>query len=292
MGYPPDDADEDLTRATHELGDPEALFQVSAARHRAKLFTAVGLLLFGVAANYGWWVHGPGRKGFVEAKLLIAPAVIGAGLLIHMWRNRGLSVLVYPTGVLRLRRGEVESFPWAEVAEVRVKGDAADAPQVRLGDDGRVTACWIPMAAPTFQVWGAWLQVKRADDAEAKFSSALADYPDLAERVQKGTFAVLWPAALADLSAGRPVAFGELSAEPGGLRKGKHFLPWAEVKELTVSQKHLSVKRKGKWLPWQTLDLAAVANPHVLYAAYAVMRDTPPAGAAEEEAEEVEDDGR
>ena len=85
------------------------------------------------------------------------------------------------------------------LAEVRVKGDAADAPQVRLGEDGRVTACWVPVAAPTFQVWGAWLLVKRDDDAEAKFSSALADYPDLAERVQKGTFAVLWPAALVSL---------------------------------------------------------------------------------------------
>src|SRR5438046_2702579 len=120
MGLVPDDADDDLNRATRELGDPDALFQVSTARRRAKLFTAVGLLLFGVAANYAWWVHGPGQRGFVEAKLLAAPVLIGAGLLVHMWRNRGLSVLVYPTGVLRLRHGEVESFPWAEVTEVRV----------------------------------------------------------------------------------------------------------------------------------------------------------------------------
>jgi hypothetical protein len=289
MGLVPD-ADDDLTRATHELGDPDALFQVSAARHRLKLFTAVGLLVFGLVANYLWWVHGPGRKGFFEVKLLIVPVVIGAGLLVHMWRNRGLSVLVYPTGVLRLRRGEVESFPWADVAEVRVKGDAADHPQVRWAADGHVTAGWVPMAAPTFQVWGTWLQVKRTDDADAKFSSALADFPDLAERVQRGTFALLWPKALAELSAGRPVAFGDLTAEPGGLRKGKHFLAWADVKEMAVSQKHLSIKRKGGWLPWQTLDLASVANPHVLFAVYAVMQGgPPPEDADEEEAEEVEE---
>jgi hypothetical protein len=289
MGFVPDDADDDLLRATYELGEPEAAFQVSNARHRAKLFTAIGLVAFGSLANYFWWVHGPGR-GFFEAKLLVVPVVIGAGLLIHMWRNRGLSVLVYSTGVLRLRHGEVESYPWSEIEEIRLKGDAADQPQVVRGADGAITACWLPIAAPAFQVWNAWLQVKRTDDTEATFSSALADFPDLAERMQKGTFAVLWPKVLEELSVGRPVAFDDLIADPSGLRRGKQFLSWAEVKEVSVSQKHLSIKRKGGWLPWQTLDLSAVPNPHVLYAVYAVMAQTPSAE-AEAAAEEATDEG-
>lgn len=276
------DTDDDLTRATMELGDPDALFQVSQGRHRAKLAAALGLLLFGAVANYAWWVHGPGKIGHIEVKLLIVPVVVGVGLLVHMYRNRGLSVLVYPTGVLRLRRGEVESFPWADVDEVRLKGDAADRPQVGRGAGGEVVQCWLPVTAPAFQVWNTYLHVKRADGAEAKFTPALADYPDLAERVQKGTFAALWPKALAELAAGRAVEFGDVEAGPDGLRTGKQFLPWADVKEMTVSQKNLAVKRRGGWLPWLAKDVSAIPNVHVLFAVYEVMRAAPsaaPAGA-------------
>jgi hypothetical protein len=285
-----DDARDDLSRATTELGEPDALFQVSPGRHRAKLVAAVGLIVFGVVANYLWWVHGPGRFGGFEVKLLVVPIIIGVGLVAHMWRNRGLSVLLYPTGVLRIQRGEVESFPWAEVGEVRLKGDGAGPFQLARGDDGRVTDCWLPVSAPTFQVWGAWLMVKRADGTEAKLSSALADYPELAERVQQGTFALLWPKAFADLKSGKAVEFGNLIAEPGGLRAGKLFLAWADMKEMTVANKNLTVKRKGGWLPWATREVSTLSNPHVLFALYAEMTDTPAATEDDEDEEAVADE--
>jgi len=284
-----DFADGDLARATQELGEPDALYQVSQARQRAKLAAALGLLAFAAVANYVWWVHGPGNFGF-EVKFLILPVVAAVGLLAHMYRNRGLSVLVYPTGVLRLHRGEVESFPWADVREVRLRGDVVDQPRVVRGAGGEVVACWLPVSAPAFQVWKAHLRVDRADGAAAAFTPALADYPDLAERVQRGTFGPLWARAAADLAAGVPVAFGDLSAGPDGLRAGKQFLPWAEVKEITVSQKNVAVKRKGGWLPWLAKDLSAIPNPHILFAAYETMRGAPPAPAGAERDDEGDDE--
>src|SRR5579872_2207657 len=104
-----------LERAVTELGDPEALFRVSHGRFLAKLALGVLLVIYGVIANYLWWFEGPGTFGHFEILFLILPPISGCTLLIHMYRNRGLFILIYPTGLLRLRHGEVDSFPWDEV---------------------------------------------------------------------------------------------------------------------------------------------------------------------------------
>src|SRR5262245_59314034 len=96
--------DDHLTRSVTELGEPDALFRISQARFLAKLLVGVLLLLFGVVGNYLWWVHGPGNFDAFIAHLLIVLPLGGIGLLWHMYRQRGLLVLVYPTGLLRLRR--------------------------------------------------------------------------------------------------------------------------------------------------------------------------------------------
>lgn len=266
---------EDLTRATEELGEPDALFQINPARHRTKLIIAISLLGFGLIANYAWWMHGPGKFGHIEVKLLFLPIIIGCGLLIHMWRNRGLTVLVYPTGVLRLRRGEVESYPWDEIFEVYLKGDPAGEFDIRWQDDDRPSRASIPLMAPTFQVWGTWLHIKASDDREAKFSSALADFPDLAATIQQGTFPYLWERAMSLLHQGQSVTFGPITVNTQGIRKGRQFLAWEKIKELSISQKHLAIKRQGGWLPWLTIDLSSVPNPHVLFALFELWRTEP-----------------
>src|SRR5262245_46789581 len=109
--------DDHLERAVTELGEPEALFRISRGRFLAKLSFGVLLLVLGLVANYLWWFRGPAKMDLIFHLLYILP-LSGAALLLHMYRNRGLFVLVYPTGLLRLRRGEVDSFPWNEVESV------------------------------------------------------------------------------------------------------------------------------------------------------------------------------
>ena len=92
-------SDDHLTRAQTELGDPEELFRVSRGRFLAKLAVGLSLVLFGVVANYLWWVHGPGRFGHVE-------------LLQRL--NRGESVdpkLVYFRTVPKFETGS-EKYRW------------------------------------------------------------------------------------------------------------------------------------------------------------------------------------
>jgi hypothetical protein len=308
MGEPADDDDDftraaagpghdpdDFTRAVAELGDPDAVFRISRGRFLAKLWLGVGLILGGAAVGALAFAFGVGGLA-VFGKFVLTLPVFGVILLVQMYRQRGLLVLVYPTGLLRLCRGEVTSFPWDEVKEVRLKVQRA-APEVEADDAGNVTACWLPAEAPTVQIWNAKLVVVRKDGTEATFGPALADYPRLAELVQRRTFPAAWAEARARFRAGEPVAFGDpdlglrdLEVTPTGLRFATQslprkkalpelFLPWKKFKEVVLAQGMLSVKQVGRWVPWLMLDIRHVPNPHVLFPLVAEARRLAPAPA-------------
>jgi hypothetical protein len=259
------DAHNLLDRCHAELGEPDAVFRVGAGRFWAKLALGVGLVLFGTVGNYLWWVHGPGKFNHVVLLLLVGPPLTGLSLLGHLYRTRGLCVLAYPTGLLRLQRGEVESYPWTEVEEVRLKADKA-AFEVERDEKGEVVAGWLAVEPPTFQLWNAHLALRRADGTMARLTPAVGGYAVLVEHVQRATFRELWPVAAARLRAGKPVAFGPFEVSRAGLRHEKNLLPWADLGEVAVVGKNLSVKRKGKWLAWAAKELDAVPNSHVFLA--------------------------
>ena len=256
-----------LSQARTELGEPDALFSVSPGWLRAKLAVGVGLVLAGLVVNYWWWVHGPQNLHHAVLHLLFWPPAVGVGLLTHMYRQRGLYVLLYPTGLLRLRRGEVESFPWAEVETVRLKVQRAETAEVVRDAAGNPVACWLPAEVPTVQVWTAGLTLVGAGGATAHFGPALADYDAFAEEVQRRTFPAAWAVAWARFREGEAVAFGDLDVTPGGVRHNGKFLRWRDVKDVVVAQGKLTVRQVGRWLPWALVkDVSDVPNPHVLFA--------------------------
>ena len=270
--------DDHLERAVTELGEPEALFRISGGRFLAKLGLGVLLLVLGGVANYLWWVPGPARFDHFIFHLLYLLPLSGAALLVYMYRNRGLLVLVYPSGLLRLRRGEVDSFPWGEVERVQLRVQRAEA-EFDRDADGATVACWLRGDVPTFKLGEAGVTLARGDGVEAHFGPALSDYDVLAAEVQKRTFAVLWPGVRARFRAGDRIDFGGVEADTAGLRHNGKLLPWRELKELSVAQGRLSVKQVGKWLPWALVDVGDIPNPHVLFAlADEARRRHPPRG--------------
>ena len=266
--------DDHLERAHTELGDPEAFFRISPTRFLAKLALGVALLVYGAAANYLWWVHGPATFGHFELLLLVVLPLSGLTLLLHMYRNRGLYVLVYPTGLLRLRRGEVDSFPWGDVEQIRLKVQRAADAEFTYDAAGVPLSCWLPVDVPTFKLWDAGLTVMRNDGVEVHFGPALTAYDVLAAEVQKRTFAALWPATVERFRSGERIDFGELEVGRAGVRHNGKLLPWRELKELTVAQGKLSLKQTGKWLPWALVDVSGVPNPHLLFALAEEVRRT------------------
>ena len=268
MGFDSVDvSDDDLARSVQELGAPEALFRVSRARFAAKLLVGVGLTVFGVVANYLWWTEGPGLQHFhVIHLLLLGPLITGCGLLWHMYRQRGLVILIYPTGLLRLCRGEVDSFPWGEIENVRVIVQRAASAETVRDPDGTLTACWLAAETPTFRLWKSGLFLSRADGVETRISAALSGYVQLAEEVQKRTFAAQWPQIWERFLSGVPIPFGDLEVSRRGvLHKGK-WIRWRDMKEISVLQGMLQIKQLGKWIPIKYGELLAIPNPHILFA--------------------------
>ncbi len=262
--------DPEVDRATLELGTPEALYKVSPNRLRLKFIVGIALVVYGVLANYFWWVHGPGRFGHFQLELLILPPIFGIGLLVFMYRNRSLRVLIYPTGILRLRAGEVESYPWNEILAVRLKGTFPE-PTYERDDDGNLLLCWLPITVPTFQIWSASIEIETHDGTKAKFTPALAEFQELSETIQRTTFAQFWPQLLSDLANGEEVLFGDLQVLTTGLYDGKREITWAEIESTSITQKTLSIKRRGGWLPWWSKDTSSVPNPHLLLALIQTM---------------------
>jgi hypothetical protein len=268
---------EDLVRAQYELGDPERLFRVGRERLLAKLAVAVALILYGIAANAWWFAQGNFGFGVFEKFLLFTPPVFGVVLLVHMYRNRGLYVLIYPSGLLRLRRGEVDSFPWGEIEAVKVNARKKAEVRVERDPAGRPTACWVDAALPLVKVWEAGVTVVRDDGVQAHLSPALSDFAQLSEEVQRRTFARLWPAAWDRLRSGGSVDFDDLEVEAGGLRHDTRYLPWAKVREVLVDAAgRLTVKQEGRWAVWLWKDAGAVPNLHVLLALVDEARRHPP----------------
>lgn len=278
------DADNPLELASDRLGPPDAVYHVSPGRFAAKVAVGLGLVLYGCIANYLWWVPGPARFDHLALAILFAPPISGVSLLWHVLRTRGLHVLVYPTGLLRVHGGEVESYLWAEIEEVRVRADAAEV-EIETDDAGNVTACWLGVDPPHFQIWKAGVTICRTDGAAVTLTPALADYSGLAERVMRATFTEQWPATLAKYRAGGTVQFGDFAVNWGGLTfREKQVLPWTELKSASVSHKVVSVTRKSGWVPWAVLDLQEVPNPHLFFALIAeVGRQTGTEPATEED---------
>jgi hypothetical protein len=258
--------DEHLHRAITELGDPDILFRVSPARFVTKLAVGIVLVVFGLVANYWWWVRGPAKFGHIELLVLVMLPLTGVALLWHMYRNRGLHVLVYPTGLLRLRRGEIDSFPWADTHSIRLKVQRATTAMIQRDEHGNPVACALPADVPTFKLWDGGLTLAREDGVTAQFGPALSEYPKLADEIQKRTFAVLWPGLWERFRAGQAIAFDDLELTPTGLRFAKKFLAWKDFKELTIAQNKLSIKQNWRWLPWYLKDASTVPNPHLLFA--------------------------
>lgn len=257
---------ENLHRSMLELGEPDALYRVQPGRFFVKLGLGAALLLFGVLANYWWWVHGPATVGHLQLIVLVLFPVMGATLLWHLYRHRGLHVLLYPTGMLRLIRGEVDSFPWKDIVMVHFRVRNAAEAEYQRDHAGRITSCWLPVEVPVFKIWDAGLVVTRSDGVSVQLGPVLSNYESLAEEVQCRSFATLWPAVRDHFRSGLPLLFDDIEVSSAGITSDNKFLPWRKVGDMLVSQGKLSIKQKGKWLPWRIKDMNLVPNPHVLFA--------------------------
>ena len=252
-------------RCREELGEPDALFSVSPKRFWAKFGLGLLLLAYGVGANIVAWDQGLWGVDHVSFLVLFAPPLTGFSILRHLYNTRGLRVLFYPNGIMRLQRSEIESYPWDEIDEIRLKTEQG-AIVVQRDDDGQIRDCWVVVDSPVFQISQAATHVRRADGVQAKFTPALAEYPELVERIQRATFRILWANFLAARQAGEPLAFGAWVITEKGLKADKTVIAWRDIQSIELRAKSVVVKNKVAKVVTIAQELESLPNPHLALA--------------------------
>ena len=111
---------EELAESVARLGKPTAGFSITPRYVSRKLLRGLLLIAAGLVGNYLYWIvfNGPMVAEHLLFLLLIGPIITGAGLAYSAWRDRGLWVLYFPTGLLRWQRGDLKTFPWDESLEI------------------------------------------------------------------------------------------------------------------------------------------------------------------------------
>lgn len=257
-------ANDPVAAAIATLGEPLVTHRVGTGRARVKMAIGFGLILLGVVLTALFLSFGPRNVGHFW-HLLYMPIAFGLGLVAQVMWNYGVTVHVYPVGVLRVGRGKVETYLWDEVTAIKVRYEAMTAKGLR-NDAGGWDVVWFEGKIPSVRMWTTWVELTRADGETLKLTAIIEDFASLATRCQRETFARMWPAALDAWAAGKPVGPGTWVADAAGLTftKGRHT--WAEVNTVTLAGRALMMGRKSFWKYAKTVDLSTLENPHVLFA--------------------------
>jgi hypothetical protein len=247
------------------LGPPLAEFRISEGRFfRQMLWVPVlllgGLVLVGLPLAFFFFAKGHGGDPGLFHLLAIGCALVAGAfiLIVRAWRNRGLCVLVYREGLVRLQGERASAFFWDEVETVLAKKNKET---------------WSKAASGSLVV-----TVRCSNGQHYHFDDTLPDLKRLAELIRSQTLPHLLPRSLDALGAGHEVAFGKLRVGPAGLIRERDKLPWEQVKEIKIDDDKVAITRKGNWLAWASVPVSEVHNAHVFGALVQKLLPPPKAG--------------
>jgi hypothetical protein len=236
---------EDPAEKLAVLGEPIAEFRVGGRWLIQKLIAAPLLVLLGIALDLGvfWWGIRHGSRLLIFGVVL---AVGGVMIAVRVYRSRGLRVVAFPEGFVRLHGQQADAFFWDEIAAVR----------------------WNKVQGHWARIWegSKKLVVQRASGKQIIFDDSLPQLEKLGGIVEERTLSHLLRQSLETFEDGETLYFGKLRADRHGLIYQKELLPWKEFQELQVSDDAVRIMKKGKWRAWQSVSKDDIPNCHVLQA--------------------------
>lgn len=259
----------ELQEPVAQLGPPTDVFRIPRRHALNKALAGMALIVGGGIANYVYWVvfNGPLVGEHLLFLLLFGPIVSGIGLIYAGIRDRGLWVLVYPMGLLRWQRGEVITFPWADVSELAFyRVVECERPQRQKGPNGEIVAAWLPIAKMGSRTLGAHLILRRDDGTEAILPSAIGDFSRLCRTVQEETFREIWARVWPQFAEGSRVPFGDLAISIAGIHREADLLPWYDLDDALIQNSKLVLRSKRLRRSWLEAPLQNLPNPHVFAA--------------------------
>ena len=254
----------ELLAPVERLGSPIAIFRTNPQYSSKKFFLGVLLILGGVIANIFYWRE---VQAINISFWLFSPIITGFGFLYAVWRDRGLWVLIYSTGILRWQNGTVVTFPWNDLESVSLhRVQSCGRPKRLKDEDGEFMSVWLPIEKMRSYSMGAHLDLLRNDGSTAIFPSSLTDFQRFTQVVQEETFKALWIPRKEAFQRGEWIDFGPVSLSRTGIHFHEAILRWRDFEDTFIHQGKLVIRSKSQKFPWVQIPLNYLMNPHIFAA--------------------------
>ncbi len=170
--------------------------------------------------------------------------------LFCFWRLfswRGARAQLFEQGFVISRAGKTTAARWEDVVSVTQKA-------VRHRRYG-VT------------IWTSYVYtISLANGEKVRVNNAFGKTAQLGDAIQRMSANALLPRAIASYKSGASLPFGKISISVAGISNGKETVPWSNIKQLTVQNGAVIIKRNDKLLNWVRTPVAKTPNTYVLTA--------------------------
>lgn len=183
--------------------------------------------------------------GPIISGILCFAVALGCFWAIFTWR--GAHAQLFQQGFVISRAGKTTAARWEDVASVTQK-------VVRIRRYG------IP-------VWTSYLYTLSLANGETiRVNNAFGKTSQLGDAIQRMSANALLPRALAAFQSGQSLPFGKVSVSQAGISNGKETVPWSNIKQVTLQNGALIIRRADKRLAWVSTPVAKTPNIYVLLA--------------------------
>jgi len=189
----------------------------------------------------------PSGMVFTSIFLIAIALIFLGGMVWKILRGRGAHAQLFEQGFVISLGGKTTTARWDDITSVTQK-------IVRIRYNG------IPVrTAYLFTIALANGETVRVDNTFGKTGK-------LGDAIERMSANALLPRAIASYQSGASLPFGKISISQAGISNDKETVPWSSIKQLTVQNGALIVKRTDKRLAWVSTPVAKTPNIYVLMA--------------------------
>ncbi|MEU6718102.1 DUF6585 family protein [Nonomuraea sp. NPDC046802] len=234
------------------MGERRSVFRPVRPSPAAPFIVAIPVLLCGGFIFYLLTVSGLIASFFgiviiVGGLVAIGAAAVGIRMRWNDYRS-GQELHIYDGGaIVRGKRDLIFPFRWEETRLLvsvirRGHGAAYTYSYALLGSGNRP----VVMGQNVMLVSVLTNTADEANYGDLVTAPLFDRIGEWGPMLEEGVTRAHLPRALAELSAGRPVEFGPVTATPHALTIGRTEIPWGDISGVTIDNGHLYIKRAGK----------------------------------------------
>jgi hypothetical protein len=225
---------------TYQLGAPIKSYKTSVVRAIIFAIICLGIAVFFAVNFMNDRTVGTDSALFL---LLLVLAFVAGGIwmIVNSIQIAGQQTHLFQNGIIVENRGQVQVFPWNQIAEVW----QSITRNYRNGIYTGTTYLY---------------RLRRVDGHQIKLSNNTKNIAELGPALVKGVTQELYPRAMRSILNGETIAFGSFSVHQQGLNNGKEWLPWPQVQGITIQKGFVRIQKVGKFGNWASKQVSIIPN--------------------------------